>query len=526
MASNEPQKHFKYRSVYKPGEIYWGLGIELETYVELENGIQKQAKFVLENQHRERYSVDYWKIYKEGSVKSVINNWIERLPQKENTFIKLPMLMNGHSFTKTDRYGQSSTTYERTSKTNPRFCGKTLLEDLSGTHPEVFGAQNIWWCFDGDSIEFMTQRFYNATIEDVISELVEYKSHWLTALQTGLHKLSDCEPFLQQNVKWPSKNHGFAIFHTNRNNIAIFNNGTYHFNITLPTYLDKDANIANRELFTRQHMNVARLFQWLSPFLIAKFGSGDIFGRLNKGVGFPNGSQRCCASRYVSVGMYDTKLAKKGKLVTVPYTRVEGRWYEKIYDNSACCYTILSELGVDINFNKHWNHGLEFRIFDWFPESELENVLRLLIWMCDVALTRAEIPVPQTSDYWNSVLARCVWEGGDILLSADECATFIRIFGVECDSDQSCTAKELYTTIWDNWAKQWNWSQNTCTSKMIRNPLPYIPRSNTAMESEVRNPTPEVVSVAPHGWCCQLRRPICIATPTASPANKTPAAIV
>ncbi len=469
-------KHERYKNSYKPGDLYWGIGIENETYIELSGKAQTTAQFIQQNQKRERYSVDYWTLYKLDYVRSTIQSWIDSLPEKGNTTIRLPLLLNGHTLARCDKKGEHQTTYTKVPRPNPNFCGTTLLEELATRNPAVFAeGRETWWTLDGDTVEFMTQDYYCAKMEDVIEELLEYKKRWLEALQTGLRAIPDKEAALCHTVSYPSRNHGFAVFLTNRNNVAIFNNGTYHFNITLPTYLDKDARIANMEQFKETHKAAARMFQWLSPFFVARYGSGDIFANLGstgRGLYYPAGSQRLCASRFVSVGTYDTKTMSPGKILTTPYVRCEDRWYEQIYDRDICGYNVLPELGLDINYNKHWNHGLEFRIFDWFPESLIPEVMRMLIWMCDEALMsfeQGDIPDPRDDPIWNRVLARCVWNGASAILTAEESARFGSILHTTITGS---SVWEIYDQIWTTWKLRWNHSKGTCTSYMIRNPLP------------------------------------------------------
>jgi hypothetical protein len=87
----------------------------------------------------------------------------------------------------------------------------------------------------------------------------------------------------------------------------------------------------------------------------------------------------------------------------------------------------------NINFNKHWNHGLEFRIFDWFPESRIEELFRLLIWMCDEGLSaianNGSVANPHNSALWNAVMARCVWTGAVTQLTPEEAAGEFEHFG-------------------------------------------------------------------------------------------------
>jgi hypothetical protein len=405
--------------------------------------------------------------------------------------------MNAHSLSKTDRYGEPARLFEKDDKPNPRFCGTTLFEDLSGSVPDVFGsdAYDVWWTQDGDTVEFMTLRFYNATDYDVYNELLVAKKRWITGLQRGLDIIGDKCEALRRRVAYPSKNYGLAVFLTNLNNVAIFNNGTYHINITLPTLLNKEGKIADWKMFEAQHMKAARLFQWLEPLFVAMYGSADVFSTIGGAMAskFPAGTQRGCACRYIGIGTYDTRTALRGKILTVPYERVEGRWIERVYERSDCAYKILPALGMDINFNKHWNHGLEFRIFDWFPEMMLPELLKLLIWMCDESLESSRcVPVPQTSVNWNCVVARCVWEGASALLSGDEVVEFCAALGVTVPRG-AVRALDLLAHVRCEWGARWDTGRGACGMRMLRSP-------RVAPEPV---PAP-VVAVNPGKkyWCC------------------------
>lgn len=476
------QKHARYGSSYKPGDTFWGIGIENETYIQFADGIVKPAKALFENRKRERYSVDYWSTYKSTVVDDVIKRWIVSLPDGGKTTVKFPLLMNAHSLQNVDICGEHKTTYTKTPAPNPKYRGKSLLEELSAIDPKTFiEGKDRWWTIDGDTIEFMTQNYYCAKIEDVIAEFKEYKARFLAALRDGLEKLPDRESLLKQVVNYPHRNHGFAVYATNRHNIGVFNNGTYHVNITLPTCLDKEAKIADYKLFEIQHRNAARLFQWVSPFLIAKYGSGDVFSDFcRKDSRFPAGSQRLAASRYISAGMYDTVTMPRGKLLTALYTRVPGRWYEKLYDISGFAYKSLPSLGLDINYNKHWNHGLEFRIFDWFPEDLLPELLRILIWMCDTALSR-DVPDPRPDSTYNELLALAIYKGATAYLTPVMATIFGKILQVPLTNTNIVDA---YKLIYETWCDRWNHSSNSCTSRMIKYPL-LRPKSERKREAEV-----------------------------------------
>ena len=56
-------KHRKYKTAYKPNDLYWGLGVEHETYIETNKLKQVSPKELKENRASERYCVNYYTIY-------------------------------------------------------------------------------------------------------------------------------------------------------------------------------------------------------------------------------------------------------------------------------------------------------------------------------------------------------------------------------------------------------------------------------------------------------------------------------
>lgn len=473
MSSDVLPKHIRYVDQHIPGEEFWGIGIEIESYIELLSGIKKPAEFLATHQTRERYSVNYWLQYKPNTIQPVLESWMATLPQGKDTEISLPLLVNGHSFTKCDVWGEHRTTYSSTPTINPKFTGQTWMEVLESLNPAIFGpeSQGVWWCFDGDTVEFMTQRFRCGSWEDTMAELLEYKTRWLKALNDAIMSVR-CERLWSAGVRWPLYNYGFAVFLSNRRNIAIFNNGTYHVNLTAPTRLDKNGEIEDWSRFLHIHRNAARLFQWISPFLVAALGSADPFANLGgPHREFPAGSQRLAASRYVSVGTFDTRRMPRGKIVTTPTSEMDPRplWWHEMYASRKSAYEKLEAIGYDINFNKYPNHGLEFRIFDWFSEEALGLLVRTLIGMMDIAMRiHTEVPYPHDSRIWRRVLGRCVWEGADALLSEREQRIFAAVLQIP-ELVGVSESVEVFHRIQARWALEWG----PCSQKMVRNPPPH-----------------------------------------------------
>ena len=403
-------KHKKYFSSYKPNELFWGIGIENETYLEIPNEEKVDGSFLLNNHKRERYSVDYYTGYVDSyflrSLKTIIN---------ENDKYHLPILINSHSLTKCDLSGNHMTLYKKNTPPNPLFNGKTVFDYMKETDSYFRDEFENTYCFDGDTVEFMTLDYYKTTTNKVIDELLHEKKRFLR----HLNKI----PTLN-TVIYPKKNYGFARFKTNPNNLAIFNNGTYHLNFTLPTMLNDKAEIKDRKKFIQEHKKGIVMIQIFEPFFIALYGSPDPLAQSSTyKYRFPKGSQRVAASRYIGGGTYDTYRMTTGKLLqedtkTVMNDKPKFFWYKKLYEQIH--YKMNDKIGFDINFNKFLNHGIEIRFLEWFDESLLPGILEAFVYILDHSLSLLPIQTPIKSPLWNNMMYRAVLEGSNFTLTIKE----------------------------------------------------------------------------------------------------------
>jgi hypothetical protein len=172
---------------------------------------------------------------------------------------------------------------------------------------------------------------------------------------------------------------------------------------------------------------------------------------------------------------------ERGKILTRDVKTVQCDWRHAMYGRPNCAYSPLDVIGFDINFNKFKNHGLELRIFDWFGESELDGLMRFLVWMLDAAQELEELEPPQKSAAWNAVAERCVWNGGSALLSEQELCVFRQATGISFlvggDASGTMDALTAYNQIWRFLCEKFNGTQDCrlCSRKMIRTPL-FVPR--------------------------------------------------
>lgn len=455
------EKHKKYIPAYKPGDFFWGIGIEQETYLEISGGIQVPGTLILENHRRERYAVDYFSNYKPAVFKSAL-----ACKFKPDQYYQLPLLLNSHSFLHTDKFGYHRTTFERIPKPSEKFCGRTLFEEFSQADSYFKKQFENKFLFDGDTVEFATLKFYKATVEDAIEELERARAEFIKHTNKVQKKIG----FYPDNpIVYPSSNYPFAIYLTNKQNLGIFNNGTYNINLTIPTKLNERAEIADWKLFKEQHRRAIRLIQWLEPFLLAKYGSPDpcaFFGNPHSKSLFSAASQRCAVSRYIGVGTFDSDEMPRGKVLQRPastFSVVNDNigWYKKFYVRNA--YATQRDLGFDINFNKHKNHGIEIRFFDNFPTAELKPLMHLLVFILDHAVKVPDVPNPIHSLVWNNLVADVMRFGKNFIISEDILATYERIFNIRfspfdhtADNILQTLREKLYDPI------------GMCASRMIR----------------------------------------------------------
>ena len=433
------QKHLKYKNKYKPNILYWGLGVENELYLEFDKLHPFNKTYFLNNHRRERYSVDYYTNYK----KKILDKAFTLIAMNQDIYNdKLPLLMNSFSFTKTDCKNNSMTQYTKLTEPNNLFNG-TLLTDM------VFKNNNYLntnyddnFVYDGDTIEFITTNFFNTTLDSVIHELKYIKYNYILNLRKVFKEHNIFTEY--GNINFMTKNNPFAIYLTNINNVNMFNNGTLHFNITLPTKLNKDGAIEDTEKFIAEHKQYIRFIQFMEPLLLAVYGTPDPFSYYLKisdcgqdennsfSLQFSACSQRCAISRYIGIGTYDTNNMEKGKLLVTPINstivaKESYGWYNIYY--KMCAYNKLTELGYDINFNKHLNHGIEIRFFDHIQlEDDIMNALKFLIYLGDFSLQSTNIINPIYNIIWNDLVVEVMKYGRMKILSEEHISIYNSIF--------------------------------------------------------------------------------------------------
>lgn len=414
------EKHQKYLDFYKEyfqknvtGEEFWGLGIENESYLTLQEKEQVTKSFIIDNHRPERYSVNYWKNFKSKTLSVAM----EGLPN----CIYVPIYINSYFFQYADLLGEHLTTYSAVPKDNPKFSGETIDQFLRRTSPIFNKLMHKNIIYDGDTFEFTTFNFYKGTVASTIKELKDIKKEFLEEINK---RLVSKFTIFKKSLVYPDHNYGFVKFISNLSNISICNNATYHINLTLPTRLDLSGNIQDPEQFKTQHANAIRAIQWIEPLIVCIYGSPDILHIINQE--YAQGSQRLAFSRYIGLGTYDTNIMEKGKLLDTFNYKMGDSYFTGMHANSP--YIPPDTIGYDFNYNKFKNHGIELRILDWFPEEYLEHIINLLVVVCQHSLFFT-IPDPRKNEAWKDFCATSIMKGYKAHVTPNLYLKLYEIFG-------------------------------------------------------------------------------------------------
>ncbi|RKR05758.1 hypothetical protein C8C83_5107 [Flavobacterium sp. 90] len=418
-------------------KYYWGIGLENETYMQFEESLIVSGEFIQEKIGFEKYSIDYRKCYKPESLTPVLKKAFDI-----NENYTVSRMMNSHSLEKLDINFQHKTlspvkplidteTGEVIAKPieNPDYLGQSIMEVFLEDQPyniqsmitqrnKTMGSVH----FDGDSIEFVTKYFENRTIADSCKELKATKKLFLDKINESA--------VLDGKLSFPDYNNGLNMFMTNQENLVLFNNGTYHFHITLPS-LTEDSRIVDYNEFNKTHGNAIYLLQWFEPFFIATLGSPDIMGVISDKYSldkkFTLGSMRNAMSRYIGVGTYN-KAMPKGKILTykvddfrklLKFEKEENIWWRDQIE-ADMEYEMLSEVGLDFNQEKMYQSGFEFRSFDEFPAEYLNDVLFSIILICEHSLNLPDVQWAHDSKAWNNLVFKTLKMGYSTEINEDE----------------------------------------------------------------------------------------------------------
>ncbi len=368
----EDAKHRRYLTHPPVSTLFWGIGLENETYFMTE--MKDAASFATLQPKRERYSLDYYKSFASEPLERVLGI-LRGCPS-----LHYPLYVNAHTFQKTDPSLEHRTLYDAHQTPNPRFTES--IHDHLMRDCDVYRTMNeTSVVFDGDTIEFITQKFHCTTVSESVKELVEQKERWRQAVS----------PFFERwgigPIQFPAHPHGLVSFLTTyQKNLSLCNTGTLHINLTLPTWLE-NGQLRDRTGFARDHLAFIRMIQVVEPLLAACYGTPDVFSVIDPA--YSIGSQRGTRSRYISLQTFDVAAPVNGKLLVRPRPDREGHWYSRLMSEGP--YLPHTEVGYDVNFNKFKNHGVEIRFLDAFPEAYLGDVVNFFVLLAQHAVVTGSL---------------------------------------------------------------------------------------------------------------------------------------
>lgn len=471
---------------------YWGIGLENETYMQFEESLTVSGTFIQEKIGCERYSIDYRKCYRSGVLASVLENGLD----KDKNY-RISRMMNSHSWDKIDlNYQHKTIASINPPIDNPEYLGKSILENFLESQP-----YNIWSMFtqktnpmgsvnfDGDSIEFVTKYFENRTISDSCDELAATKKLFIDKInESGV---------LNGNLHFPDYNTGFNMFLSNQENIVLFNNGTYHFHITLPT-LTENSRIVDYPAFEAKHANAIYLLQWFEPLFIATLGSPDIMQVISKKRGlnhqFAGGSMRNAMSRYTGVGTFN-KVMAKGKILTyqveefrklLRFEKEENIWWRDQVE-SDFDYELLSDIGLDFNQEKMYQSGFEFRSFDEFPASYLPDLLHAIITICEHSLNIQDVAWCHDSVVWNNLVFKSLKYGYQTEITPEEKQEVLEVLNLsalQSEFDAITKLDEFFFRIIEVLHEKYK-DNNTCIDNMLGDKPKTVPKWNNFNQYQV-----------------------------------------
>ncbi len=436
-------------------DVFWGIGLENETYLKGES-IKLHGSKIIQSIGRERYSVDYTKNYHLPDIKEAIKS-----VYLSNKNYLISRMLNAHSLSKIDRNGEHQTTYEKEPKPNPKFLGKTVLEEWFEYDPEMKEAldpnvkdkTNIF--FDGDTIEFITEKFYKTNSKDIVQELISRRNWFINKfnqfkIDTDLWSDYGMIDFVKEHP-------GLNIFRSAPNKIVLFNNSTIHIHITLPTAI-KNGIITDEETFLERHKKAMQMIQWFQPFLICTLGSPDIFQFVfqkknnDQKEYFSGGSMRNTISRYIGIGTYPLETMETGKILnkSVEECRPTSNiWWRDLVKGNLLYKLPEDQIGLDFNFRKHYQSGLEFRILDGIPMTLLKDVIDILLLLCEHSYD-TKISKASSSNIWNLITYRSMSQGYLAKITIKEALEISRALKIPILLEEDMDLEEFYWRLLDS----------------------------------------------------------------------------
>jgi hypothetical protein len=102
-------------------------------------------------------------------------------------------------------------------------------------------------------------------------------------------------------------------------------------------------------------------------------------------------------------------------------------------------------IGLDINFNKYPNHGIELRFLDYFDENKLPELLNFFVLLLDYSL-KYNISSVTNNDIWNKFVLNIIIDKYYII-DIDTFNFYNDLFKFNIDFTQNLTCVNMFDII-------------------------------------------------------------------------------
>lgn len=272
-------------------------------------------------------------------------------------------------------------------------------------------------------LEMVTRDYSNATPENAFEELIQIENTVINTLRNTKYAKS-VKPYLG-DIKYPSAGmYRFVTYESNGElkNVATNYLGSYHVNLTLPYKMSTPL-----EKFYEEHIEVARMLQWITPLLVAEFSASDEASFLDNDQ-FAEGSYRSALNPHSRPGAallqfnLPTKrhLPYRAKWINMASRTMKG--YPKTPKKCAPENSISNNrCGTDFRHDtekmsdKH-RFGFEFRIFDNIPAEYIPYMITMVLYVADHAhkyfiSQGKKVPLATKSQHWSKAMSEAVTDG-------------------------------------------------------------------------------------------------------------------
>jgi hypothetical protein len=120
---------------------------------------------------------------------------------------------------------------------------------------------------------------------------------------------------------------------------------------------------------------------------------------------------------------------------------------------------------MDINFNKHFSHGLEFRIFESLPIEDLSSILNIIVYLADFSL---DMPLdnPKLSKFWHKLAENCVHNGKGYYIDVYDQNELYQLFNLVYFPKEPLSVCEVLDMIVSHLAEKYK--NGVCNQYMIQ----------------------------------------------------------